>query len=494
MTVWDHLPNELRLQILGYLAHEDGDRASYGSVCRQWLQIMEPYIFEDITFYITNDSVLSGSHTPQKLAAALRGPRLRYLKTLRLVVDIDLFTFTSISHAHSQRMQLGAAFVEVVDGFVDVLRDWKEDACFELQVYDVADCGHHLLEYGSVLSSNDNQRTIQCVAALRTMIHMEGSAQCHNMDSFRNLSGVGHPRLSNMLLWNMSSNMKELSYGSKGTYDTFLEDINPEVYPPGLISLETRNASIHRDWQAAVLAPMLERLHLGNEDVRYEYFTGFCQGHAHGNVPPLSWPKLKYVSWGRLPPTYMPNEMLLHMAHAAGRMPMLKSVDLWGDERNTMHPNLEEDEITPLDAHFQCTIDEKFVTAVFKTTGESQLDDSVRDAWRAMAEQRSRQLHFEVEQVDVLNYTQPFTSPAVEDFFDRHIFVDSDSLYYSWKDIHFADRLLRLRGIELEPVRKRHMYTCLDYDEIEYVSSHDDTWVRYLRIPDRGRQSIPETI
>ncbi|CAI0651649.1 unnamed protein product [Colletotrichum noveboracense] len=183
MTVWDHLPNELRLQILGCLAHEDGNRASYGSVCRQWLQIMEPYIFEDITFYVTNDSVLSGSHTPQKLAAALRGPRLKYLKTLRLVVDIDLFTFTSISHAHSQRMQLGAAFVEVVDGFVDVLRDWKEDAYFELQVYDIADCGHHLLEYGSVLLSNDNQRTIQCVAALRSMIHMEGSLQCHNMET-----------------------------------------------------------------------------------------------------------------------------------------------------------------------------------------------------------------------------------------------------------------------------------------------------------------------
>ncbi|KAI8169788.1 hypothetical protein K4K49_010945 [Colletotrichum sp. SAR 10_70] len=210
------MPNELRLQILGYLAHEDGDRASYGSVCRQWLQIMEPYIFEDITFYVTNASVLSGSHTPQKLVAALRQPRLKYLKTLRLVVDIDLFTFTSIYHAHSQ------------------------------------------------------------------------------------------PR----------------------------------------------------------------------------------------------------------------------------RMPMLKSVDLWGDYRNIMHPDLEEDEITPLDAHFQCTIDEKFVTAVFKTTGESQPDDSVRDAWRAMAEQRSRQLRFEVEQVDVLDYTQPFTTPAVEDFFNRHIYVDEDSLYY----------------------------------------------------------------
>ncbi|KAK2729840.1 hypothetical protein CKAH01_10005 [Colletotrichum kahawae] len=166
MAAWDDLPDELRLHILGYLTHDKGNRAPYGSTCRQWQSIMESFIFQEVTFYVTNASILSGSHTPQKLATILSGPRLKFLNKLRLIINIDMITFTSISDVKMQRIKLGTGLVDVIDGFMNVLRDWNHEPSFDLEVNDLMDCGHRLIEYGSDLWLRRHLRPVECVRAL----------------------------------------------------------------------------------------------------------------------------------------------------------------------------------------------------------------------------------------------------------------------------------------------------------------------------------------
>lgn len=94
----DDLPRELATQILEYVVvHKDDSLlAPLAAVCKLWNQILEPYLFAEVTFRLTNASILSGDITPDTLANTIRGSRLLCLQKLRLVIDVDLSSFTTI--------------------------------------------------------------------------------------------------------------------------------------------------------------------------------------------------------------------------------------------------------------------------------------------------------------------------------------------------------------------------------------------------------------
>ncbi|KAL3304784.1 hypothetical protein RB213_015716 [Colletotrichum asianum] len=140
----DDLPRELATQILEYVVAQKDDYplAPLAAVCKLWNQILEPHLFAEGTFRLTNASILSGDITPDTLANTIRGSRLPCLKKLRLVIDVDLSSFTTIVDYPRRRMRLGADFADVMDGFFDTMAGWKRDASFDLDIHEEQSCGH----------------------------------------------------------------------------------------------------------------------------------------------------------------------------------------------------------------------------------------------------------------------------------------------------------------------------------------------------------------
>ncbi|CAI0653193.1 unnamed protein product [Colletotrichum noveboracense] len=88
----DDLPRELATQILDL---------------QIWNQILEPYLFAEVTFRLTNASILSGDITPNTLANTIRGSRLLCSQKLRLVIDVDLSSFTTVVDYPRRRRDWG---------------------------------------------------------------------------------------------------------------------------------------------------------------------------------------------------------------------------------------------------------------------------------------------------------------------------------------------------------------------------------------------------
>ncbi|EQB54219.1 hypothetical protein CGLO_05973 [Colletotrichum gloeosporioides Cg-14] len=482
MAVWDDLPDELRLQILGYLTHDKGNRAPYGSTCRQWQVVMEPFIFEEVTFHVTNASILSGSHTPEKLATILSGPRLKFLKKLRLIIAIDMVTFTSIYDMQMQRRKLGTGLVDVIDGFMDVLRDWGHEASFDLEINDVIDCGHHLIEYGSDLWLRENLQPVECVRALRRLSNIGPSMDC-------NVGDYEDSDLLNLILRTMSSSMKELSVGCERhacqSMTAFGRILPVRPFPPGLTRLIMRNVAPPRDWNDdpawSVLSNRLEELHV--DYAVWEWgeipLRTLCEGQEGSE--PLTWPKMRHLTWGRVPLAETPDEILQLVAKAAERMPRLESLGLWGDSYPGPHFHLR----TTLAAHFLYSAREDSATALYESTGESQPSQDTRNAWERVATLKGRAgLEFELRSLSNFDYMETFPSAAAAEFLYHHVQMNDPSNDKPDTDCYYPDHILLSEPYPSRPtgLKRKYVRPCVSSDEASHdVGVWSDIWIKYLR-------------
>ncbi|KAH0429076.1 hypothetical protein CcaCcLH18_08703 [Colletotrichum camelliae] len=381
---------ELVTQILEYVVFQQDDRqlAPLAAVCRLWNQILEPYLFAEVTFRLTNASILSGDITPDTLANTIRGSRLLCLKKLRLVIDLDLSSFTAISDYPRRRMRLGADFADVMDGFFDTMASWKRDASFDLDIHEERSCGHYLNHLESKLAQG-TLRTVHCVRSIR---YLEFNCDRCRCCSYRGLLSY----LCSVMKG--SDHIKEISYGYQERVDRnrSIQYERWDFLPPAVESLSVHNMDEQRPWCRPSTVFRISLL-----SARHQLKSFSCSNAIDASLLQgprsvlLRWPFLQHLSmtFFGLGQHIFVDTLMIMMAEVARGMPQIKLLELW----------FTGQEIRGRGAGYFCyTVDNKKARAVWSMNRDFELSENLTSAWDITARQHtSRGLTTEVRRTDI---------------------------------------------------------------------------------------------
>ncbi|KAH0421565.1 hypothetical protein CcaCcLH18_13358 [Colletotrichum camelliae] len=341
--MWDSLPNELRFQILESLLALKPDRlAPYATLCRPWQHRIEPILFEEVTLYVTTANILSGKTTPSTLADMIRGPRTKDLKKLKIVIDFDPTSFTIVTDALKRRVQLGAAFADVIDGTFEAMRGWtREQTFFDLEVHEERSCGHHLIHYGGKLAGR-HEKTIDCVRSIR---HKEYNADRCGCCSYRGLLS--------MVCSTMSKELRDIEFGFQRcdirNLSIFKEGFN--FVPSGLKALTVRNMAPagydpydRRYGRFYPCSSSIVKVSRNLETLQISDPVENLLGGEFGFIPKAPdfpwWPNLKSLSVTSTRLRDFASDAQAEpdcMAEVAQRMPQLRWLELWCIGTNIAH-------------------------------------------------------------------------------------------------------------------------------------------------------------
>ncbi|EQB48602.1 hypothetical protein CGLO_12152 [Colletotrichum gloeosporioides Cg-14] len=391
MVTGDDLPRELATQILEYVVvQKDGSPlAPLTAVCKLWNQILEPYLFAEVTFRLTNASILSGDITPDTLANTIRGSRLLCLKKLRLVIDVDLSSFTTIVDYPRRRMRLGADFTDVMDGFFDTMAGWGRDASFDLDIHEEQSCGHHLNHLGSKLAQG-NLQTVHCVRSIR---HLEFNCDRCRCCSYRGLLSYLCSAMKG------SDHLKEISYGYQERIgrNRSIQYERWDFLPPTVESLTVRDMDEQGYWYRPSTVFRTSLL-----SARHQLRTFRCSKAIDASL--LKGPRLVLLRWPFLQHLSMTffglglavedhADMMMNMAKVARGMPEIKQFELWFRGQDAGARNA---------GHFCYTVDNKKAHAVWSMNREFDISEIIENEWDITARQHtSRGLTTEFRSTDL---------------------------------------------------------------------------------------------
>ncbi|KAL0938423.1 uncharacterized protein CTRU02_205033 [Colletotrichum truncatum] len=389
IAVLKDLPGELVHHILGHIAtpKEGYALAPCATVSDKWQQVVESLSFTEVTIHLTNASILSGETTPQTLANIISGTRLRSLRKLRLIIDFDPLSFTSVTDSLQRRMKLGSDFVDVVDGFVDTMNSWKREALFDLEIHEEQSCGHHLNHFGSDFVHGP-RRSIQCVRSIRLMEYNCDRCRCC---SYRGLLSY----LCTAMSGSGSLDGITYEYQERVPRNRAIHYERWDFLPLGLKSLTIINNEQSGDEREIVLAHSALNRSLMNISCQLKTLrvshsldvVSLFLSCAISTGLNARWHHLQHISMTcaalGLNGEILEMEMTL-LAKAVQQMPSIKKIELWSAK-------------TKDQSYFSYTVDGRDARAVWEMSWDFRVSEALADAWSLTARQDTwRDLTIEV--------------------------------------------------------------------------------------------------
>lgn len=353
---WYKLPRELFLSILEDIrTARDRNLTSCIMVCRTWRTLFEKFNFENLSVEVTNATLWRARCEANNVAAGRliaaprseilllrdamdRGERLKWLKTLRIVINFEA------PSTRTQEDRLQHDFVKRIDEFFALLKDWEDKATFDLEIREEPSCGHHLAHYGSNLirtdkarlsidfpTSNTSRRWIKCVKSIR---HVELCYDRCHCCKYRGLLSI--------ICSNMSERLESIKYmfRERNLKDASMNNEKWDFVPPSVKHLSICNVdeSGNPPRPDLVLPQSLRNVAVQLETLDVSKFVD-----AAFLLPALplnrhiSWPSLKFLTLTMFSLCGEghgdPSVQLALVAEAALQMPNLKKMQLWSAPR-----------------------------------------------------------------------------------------------------------------------------------------------------------------
>ncbi|KAK2022248.1 hypothetical protein LX32DRAFT_698811 [Colletotrichum zoysiae] len=385
------VPDEQLWKIMLDLSDHEEQQAMEPFVKRKmeesWERILvewKPAEARQVTFYLTNASLLSGGITPRTVANTIHGWRLLGLKKLSLVIDFDPSSFTTIIDSRQRQIRLGGAFVDVVDGIVNTLEGWKRDALFDLEIHEERSCGHHLNHFGSELVHGP-RRSIDCVRSIR---HAEYSYDRCRCCSYRGLLSHLCSAMSE------SDSLKDISYAyqERDHRNRAIQYEGWDFLPSGVRSLTVHGMDEPNDACEMLSASGVSRrtFRMIGRQLEALHVSHYMDVLSLGLTLSLPWPHLRNLSI-TLSAFEMDNEVveteMIKIAKAAREMPNIRQIELWSVCRGSA-------------SYFCYAIKKEDARAIWQMNRDFRVSEALANEWASTARHHtSQELTIEVRKV-----------------------------------------------------------------------------------------------